>query len=89
MGLTQGSRKRARANYIKAIRGWVSMPTAAGRRFERMGGIPFRTDPRYHRESLSDPNGDAYGRYREMRPRTLRDQCPGSPTRPALYLLSD
>ncbi len=72
MGLTQGSRKRAKANYIKAIRGWsFDADSREGAVLKGWVESRFGLTPRYHRESLSDPNGDAYGRYQEMRARGL------------------
>jgi len=68
MGFTGRNNARAKANYIKVIRGW-SFDSDSGEGAVLKGWVEsrFGLTPRYHREALRDPSGDAYRRYQEMR----------------------
>lgn len=68
-----GKRKgRTKANYIKAIRGW-SFDSDSREAAVLKGWVESRFGlmPRWHREPLRDPAGDAYQRYLEMRSQGL------------------
>ncbi len=72
MGLTARSRGRAKANYIKAIRGWsFDADSREGAVLKGWVESRFGLTPRYHRESLREPTSDAYRHYQEMRARGL------------------
>ena len=72
VGLTGRNQARAKANYIKVIRGW-SFDSDSGEGAVLKGWVEsrFGLTPRYHREALRDPAGDAYRRYTEMRAQGL------------------
>ena len=72
VGLTGRNQARAKANYIKVIRGW-SFDSDSGEGAVLKGWVEsrFGLTPRYHREALRDPSGDAYLRYTEMRAQGL------------------
>ncbi len=72
MGLTQRSKKRAKANYIKALRGWsFDADSREGAVLKGWVESRFGLMPRHHRDSLRDPAGEAYRRYEEMRAQGL------------------
>ena len=72
MGMTQRSKKRAKASYIKAIRGWsFDADSREGAVLKGWVESRFGLTPRFHRESLRDPNSEAYRRYEEMRAQGL------------------
>ena len=72
VGLTRRNRARAKANYIKAIRGWsFDSDSAEGAVLKGWVESRFGLMPRYHREALRDPAGDAYRRYLEQRAQGL------------------
>jgi NAD+--dinitrogen-reductase ADP-D-ribosyltransferase len=76
MGLSEeshGERKnRAKANYIKIIRGW-SFDADSREAAVLKGWVEsrFGLTPRYHGQPLRDPSGSAYRRYQEMRAQGL------------------
>lgn len=72
MGLTHRSKKRAKANYIKALRGWsFDADSREGAVLKGWVESRFGLTPRFHPESLRDPTGEAYHRYEEMRAQGL------------------
>ncbi|MBK7900366.1 MAG: NAD(+)--dinitrogen-reductase ADP-D-ribosyltransferase [Azonexus sp.] len=72
MGLTGRSKKRAKANYIKVLRGWsFDADSREGAVLKGWVESRFGLTPRFHRDSLRDPTGEAYRRYEEMRAQGL------------------
>ena len=72
MGLTARHKSRAKANYIKTIRGWsFDSDNREGAVLKGWVESRFGLSPRHHRESLRDPSGEAYRRYLEMRSQGL------------------
>lgn len=72
VGLTSRNRARAKANYIKAIRGWsFDSDGSEGAVLKGWVESRFGLTPRYHREPLRDPSAEAYRRYQEMRAQGL------------------
>lgn len=68
MGFTGRRKARAKANYIKTIRGWsFDADSREGAVLKGWVESRFGLTPRYHGEPLRDPSGDAYQRYEEMR----------------------
>ncbi|MDD5249456.1 MAG: NAD(+)--dinitrogen-reductase ADP-D-ribosyltransferase [Rhodocyclaceae bacterium] len=67
-GLTDASQRRAKANWMRALRGWSF--DADGREGAVLKGwveSRFGLLPRFHGEPLRDFDGPAYRRYQEMR----------------------
>ena len=72
MGLTDRRKGRAKANYIKMIRGWsFDSDSREGAVLKGWVESRFGLMPRWHGQPLSDPAGDAYWRYLEMRSQGL------------------
>ena len=72
MGLTARNRGRAKANYIKAIRGWsFDADSREGAVLKGWVESRFGLTPRWHKEPLRDPSSEAYRRYLEMRAQGL------------------
>lgn len=72
MGYTGQQKGRAKANYIKTIRGWsFDSDSREGAVLKGWVESRFGLTPRYHKEPLRDPGGDAYMRYLEMRAQGL------------------
>lgn len=72
MGLTGQRKGRAKATYVKTIRGW-SFDSDSREAAVLKGWVESRFGlmPRYHGQSLRDPAGEAYRRYLEMRSQGL------------------
>ena len=67
-GFTGQKKSRAMANYIKMIRGWsFDADSREGAVLKGWVESRFGLTPRWHREPLRDPGGEAYARYLEMR----------------------
>ena len=72
MGLTGRGKGRAKANYIKAIRGWsFNADSREGAVLKGWAESRFGLTPRWHKEPLRDPSSEAYRRYLEMRSQGL------------------
>jgi NAD+--dinitrogen-reductase ADP-D-ribosyltransferase len=72
MGFTGHRKSRARANYIKMIRGWsFDADSREGAVLKGWVESRFGLMPRYHGQALRDPAGEAYSRYLEMRSQGL------------------
>ncbi len=71
-GLTGPRKGRAKANYIKTIRGWsFNSDSREGAVLKGWVESRFGLTPRYHGEALRDPGSDAYMHYLEMRAQGL------------------
>lgn len=72
MGFTGQRKSRAKANYVRMIRGWsFDSDSREGAVLKGWVESRFGLMPRYHGQSLRDPSGDAYRRYLEMRSQGL------------------
>ena len=68
MGFTGRRNGRAKANYIKMIRGWsFDSDSREGAVLKGWVESRFGLMPRYHGQPLRDPTGEGYRRYLEMR----------------------
>jgi NAD+--dinitrogen-reductase ADP-D-ribosyltransferase len=68
MGFTGHKKSRAKANYIRMIRGWsFDSDSREGAVLKGWVESRFGLMPRYHGQPLRDPAGDGYRRYQEMR----------------------
>lgn len=68
MGFTGRRKSRAKANYVRMIRGWsFDSDSREGAVLKGWVESRFGLMPRYHGQPLRDPSGDAYRRYLEMR----------------------
>ncbi len=68
MGFTGRQKGRAKANYVRMIRGWsFDSDSREGAVLKGWVESRFGLMPRYHGQPLRDPSGDAYRRYLEMR----------------------
>lgn len=71
-GASGDKRNRAKANYVRMIRGWsFDSDSREGAVLKGWVESRFGLMPRYHGQSLRDPAGDAYRRYLEMRSQGL------------------
>lgn len=72
MGFSGHKKGRAKANYVRMIRGWsFDADSREGAVLKGWVESRFGLMPRYHGQSLRDPTGDAYNRYLEMRSQGL------------------
>jgi NAD+---dinitrogen-reductase ADP-D-ribosyltransferase len=72
MGFNGQRKHRAKANYIRMIRGWsFDADSREGAVLKGWVESRFGLTPRYHGQPLRDPSGDAYRRYLEMRSQGL------------------
>ena len=72
MGFSGDRKGRAKANYIKMIRGWsFDADSREGAVLKGWVESRFGLMPRYHGQALRDPSGSAYRRYQEMRAQGL------------------
>lgn len=72
IGFTGRRKSRARANYVRMIRGWsFDSDSREGAVLKGWVESRFGLMPRYHGMPLRDPAGDAYRRYLEMRSQGL------------------
>ena len=76
MGLSGGLRarpkSRAKANYVRMIRGWsFDADSREGAVLKGWVESRFGLMPRWHRQPLRDPAGEAYSRYQQMRSQGL------------------
>jgi len=72
MGYTGHAKNRAKANYIRMIRGWsFNSDSREGAVLKGWVESRFGLTPRYHGQALRDPGGEAYRRYQEMRSQGL------------------
>lgn len=72
MGFTGRGRARAKANYIKTLRGWsFDADSREGAVLKGWVESRFGLTPRHHKEALRDPAGPAYLQYLEMRAQGL------------------
>lgn len=72
MGYTGQANCRAKANYVRMIRGWsFDSDSREGAVLKGWVESRFGLMPRYHAQSLRDPAGEAYRRYQEMRSQGL------------------
>lgn len=72
MGLSGHKKGRAKANYIKMIRGWsFDADSREGAVLKGWVESRFGLMPRWHGQPLRDPAGEAYNRYLEMRSQGL------------------
>ena len=72
MGFSGDKKGRAKANYIKMIRGWsFDADSREGAVLKGWVESRFGLTPRYHGQPLRDPSGHAYRRYQEMRAQGL------------------
>jgi NAD+---dinitrogen-reductase ADP-D-ribosyltransferase len=72
MGFTGQRKGRAKANYIKMIRGWsFDADSREGAVLKGWVESRFGLMPRWHGQPLRDPAGEAYNRYLEMRSQGL------------------
>src|SRR5574343_692428 len=72
MGFTGTRKGRAKANYIKMIRGWsFDADSREGAVLKGWVESRFGLMPRWHGQPLRDPAGEAYSRYLEMRSQGL------------------
>jgi NAD+--dinitrogen-reductase ADP-D-ribosyltransferase len=68
MGFTGHKKSRAKANYIRMIRGWsFDSDSREGAVLKGWVESRFGLMPRYHGQPLRDPAGEAYRHYQEMR----------------------
>nr|MBL8410159.1 NAD(+)--dinitrogen-reductase ADP-D-ribosyltransferase [Dechloromonas sp.] len=68
MGFTGRRKSRAKANYVRMIRGWsFDSDSREGAVLKGWVESRFGLMPRYHAQPLRDPSGEAYRRYLEMR----------------------
>ena len=68
MGYTGRAKGRAKANYIRMIRGWsFDSDSREGAVLKGWVESRFGLTPRYHGQPLRDPSAEAYLRYQEMR----------------------
>lgn len=68
MGFTGRKKSRAKANYIRMIRGWsFDSDSREGAVLKGWVESRFGLMPRYHGQPLRDPSGEGYRRYQEMR----------------------
>jgi NAD+---dinitrogen-reductase ADP-D-ribosyltransferase len=68
MGFSGRRKGRARANYVRMIRGWsFDSDSREGAVLKGWVESRFGLMPRYHGQPLRDPAGEAYRRYLEMR----------------------
>lgn len=71
-GLTDGRTSRAKANYIRMVRGWsFDSDSREGAVLKGWVESRFGLTPRFHGEPLRDPSEPAYRRYLEMRSQGL------------------
>ena len=71
-GLTDHRKSRAKANYVRMIRGWsFDSDSRDGAVLKGWVESRFGLTPRYHGEALRDPSSVAYRRYLEMRSQGL------------------
>jgi NAD+--dinitrogen-reductase ADP-D-ribosyltransferase len=71
-GFQNGGRSRAKANYIRMIRGWsFDSDSREGAVLKGWVESRFGLTPRFHGEPLRDPSEPAYRRYLEMRAQGL------------------
>jgi NAD+---dinitrogen-reductase ADP-D-ribosyltransferase len=71
-GLVGGKCGRAKADYVRTIRGWsFNSDSREGAVLKSWVESRFGLTPRYHIDSLRDTSGDAYLRYLEMRSQGL------------------
>jgi NAD+--dinitrogen-reductase ADP-D-ribosyltransferase len=69
---SRGHKARARANWEKLIRGWsFDADNREGAVLKAWVESRFGLLPRFHREPLREPGGDAWWRFQEMRARGL------------------
>jgi NAD+--dinitrogen-reductase ADP-D-ribosyltransferase len=72
MGFSGQRKGRAKANYIKMIRGWsFDADSREGAVLKGWVESRFGLMPRWHGQPLRDPAGEAYNRYLEMRSQGL------------------
>lgn len=72
MGLEGKKNGRAKANYVRMLRGWsFDSDSREGAVLKGWVESRFGLTPRYHGASLADPAGEPYLRYLEMRARGL------------------
>ena len=72
MGYTGHASNRAKANYIRMIRGWsFDSDSREGAVLKGWVESRFGLMPRYHGAPLRDPSGEGYRRYQEMRSQGL------------------
>jgi NAD+--dinitrogen-reductase ADP-D-ribosyltransferase len=72
MGFSGKRKGRAKANYIKMIRGWsFDADSREGAVLKGWVESRFGLMPRWHGQPLRDPAGEAYNRYLEMRSQGL------------------
>ncbi|MEY4592131.1 MAG: hypothetical protein RIR18_1026 [Pseudomonadota bacterium] len=72
VGLTEVRQSRAKANYVRTIRGWsFDSDSREGAALKGWVESRFGLAPRYHGESLRDHQSHAYLRYLEMRAQGL------------------
>lgn len=68
MGFTGRRKSRAKANYIRMIRGWsFDSDSREGAVLKGWVESRFGLMPRYHGQPLRDPSGEGYRHYQEMR----------------------
>ncbi len=68
MGFSGNKKGRAKANYVRMIRGWsFDSDSREGAVLKGWVESRFGLTPRYHIQALRDPSSDAYSRYLEMR----------------------
>lgn len=73
MGLSSHGKARAKANYVRMIRGWsFDSDSREGAVLKGWVESRFGLTPRYHLRSLRDPGDDDYHTYLEMRASGLR-----------------
>jgi NAD+--dinitrogen-reductase ADP-D-ribosyltransferase len=71
-GLTRKAKGRAKASYVRMIRGWsFDSDSREGAVLKGWVESRFGLMPRYHGQPLRDPSGDAYWRYLQMRAQGL------------------
>ncbi len=71
-GLSEGHKQRAKANYIRMLRGWsFDSDSREGAVMKGWVESRFGLLPRYHGEPLRDQSGHGYMRYTEMRAQGL------------------
>lgn len=72
MGYSGKKGNRAKANYVRMIRGWsFDSDSREGAVLKGWVESRFGLMPRYHGQSLRDPAGEGYRRYQEMRSQGL------------------
>jgi NAD+---dinitrogen-reductase ADP-D-ribosyltransferase len=72
IGLSRLRKGRAKANWVRAIRGWsFDSDSREGAVLKGWVESRFGLTPRYHGEPLRDPSSEAYRRYLEMRSQGL------------------